>query len=597
MGSATSSNSSTWAQSNSLRRTQDNASLRSAASAPPVVQVAPRNADNAPSGHRMPVVTASSRNAVSSTMQGPSGRNPASESDDGVRACCKFRLVDLSEATSGFSAANVIGEGGFGKVYRGTLLDGTDVAVKRLDPLSLQGDREFYAEVGMLTRLRHPNLVCIMGMCNENGQKLGVFEYMPRGSLRELLDKKILSWRDRMTVAVGSARGLAFLHEISQPSVIHCDFKSTNVLIDAYGQAHVADFGLARHIGGYRPPVKGLGSMPFASPDITTVTSIRGTYGYLSPEYLEKGHASVRADVFAFGVVMLELMTGLQPVDTSRGKGWEVLADWLRPKLRQPDEMFKLLDPSVSEQASAVQVAVMCEIAEACLRANPRERPSMLEVIKTLSAVSRLNEASTLSLSVHDSMTDQASASLIPSPVGQVTAQPRKLTIPPARSSAGTKQSSNSAGSFTAQPNNGIRGHHDATPHGSLVTDWSSQEPASGGLTKSKPPLAPLIGIVSGAEVQVSSNGISRPHTGLAIDKALPLDLDKPTGFGVDKAPSTAFAELHQRSTGNQDQKPSRSASRSASPGVTDGGGRLLTPSYQQPRGLPQVNIFGMPGL
>lgn len=122
-----------------------------------------------------------------------------------------------------------------------------------------QGDREFYAEVGMLTRLRHPNLVCIMGMCHEGEHKLGVFEYMPRGSLRDLLDKKVVSWTDRVAMAIGSARGLAFLHEISQPSVIHCDFKSTNVLVDQFGQAHVADFGLARHIGGYRPPLVSAG--------------------------------------------------------------------------------------------------------------------------------------------------------------------------------------------------------------------------------------------------------------------------------------------------------------------------------------------------
>ena len=287
----------------------------------------------------------------------------------------------------------------------------------------------------MLTRLRHPNLVCIMGMCHEGNQKLGVFEFMPKGSLRDLLDKKVVTWKDRVTIAIGSARGLAYLHEISQPPVIHCDFKSTNVLIDQYGQAHVADFGLARHIGGYRPPIvsalvrnhmqmlfecilhfqlmetsSGTLSdtsnpfLPFRLPvpplpprgprTWTTVTSIRGTYGYLSPEYLEKGHASVRADIFAFGVVLLELLTGRQPVDTLRGRGMETLGDWLRPHLRNPDQMLTMMDPAVSEQASAVQVAVMCEIAEACLRPNPRERPSMLDVVRTLSAVSNFSESS-----------------------------------------------------------------------------------------------------------------------------------------------------------------------------------------------------------
>ena len=140
------------------------------------------------------------------------------------------------------------------------------------------------------------------------------------------------------------------------------------------------------------PKVSGAAPSPGPS-DVTTVTSIRGTYGYLSPEYLEKGHASVRADIFAFGVVLLEILTGLQPVDTARGRGVETLGDWLRPRLRNPDQMLAMLDPPVSEQASAVQVAVMCEIAEACLRHNPRERPSMLDVVRTLSAVSSFSES------------------------------------------------------------------------------------------------------------------------------------------------------------------------------------------------------------
>ena len=323
----------------------------------------------------------------SHSLPAPSGRTNASETDDWVKACLKFKLRDLAEATNGFSSSNVIGEGGFGKVFRGTLLDGTEIAVKALDPLSLQGDREYYAEIALLTKLRHPNLVCIMGMCSDEGQKLGVFEYMERGSLRSLLDEKCLSWKQRVSIAVGTARGLAYLHEISQPSVIHCDFKSPNVLIDQHLQAHVADFGLARHIGGSRPLLTGSGHGPSAEVGVTTVTSIRGTFGYLSPEYMEHGQASAKADVFAFGVVLLELMTGCEAVDTSKGQGLAgQLAVWAKPWLRDPSRMAKeLIDLPARAEVDMVQVSVFCEVAEACLRTQPRERPNMLDVVRTLS--------------------------------------------------------------------------------------------------------------------------------------------------------------------------------------------------------------------
>ncbi|KAM0055715.1 putative protein kinase RLK-Pelle-PERK-1 family [Helianthus debilis subsp. tardiflorus] len=221
----------------------------------------------------------------------------------------KFTYEDLFEATNGFSPRNLLGSGGFGYVYKGMLADGTEVAVKELKIGGGQGEREFTAEVEIISRIHHRYLVSLVGYCVSENKRLLVYEYVPNNTLYYHLH----DWPTRMRVASGAARGIAYLHEDCNPRVIHRDIKSSNILLDKNFEARVSDFGLAK-----------------LAADVTHVTTrVMGTFGYMAPEYARSGNLSEKSDVFSFGVVLLELITGRKPVDASQRSGDEGLVEWV----------------------------------------------------------------------------------------------------------------------------------------------------------------------------------------------------------------------------------------------------------------------------
>ncbi|KAJ4752770.1 Proline-rich receptor-like protein kinase PERK8 [Rhynchospora pubera] len=290
-----------------------------------------------------------------------------------------FTYEELHDITNGFSASNVLGEGGFGCVYKGQLQDGREVAVKRLTGGGGQGEREFQAEVEIISRVHHRHLVSLVGYCIENEQRLLVYDYVPNNTLHYHLHvhgRPALEWAIRVKIAAGAARGIAYLHEDCHPRIIHRDIKSSNILLDNDFEALVADFGLAR----------------LALDAVTHVTTrVMGTFGYLAPEYASSGKLTERSDVFSFGVVLLELISGRKPVDTSRPLGDESLVEWARPLLTQALEtrtLEQLIDPRLEENYNKVEMLRMIEAAAACVRHSASRRPRMSQVVRVLDSLS-----------------------------------------------------------------------------------------------------------------------------------------------------------------------------------------------------------------
>ncbi|KAK9018438.1 hypothetical protein V6N11_001414 [Hibiscus sabdariffa] len=249
-----------------------------------------------------------------------------------------LQYEELKEATNNFAPSSILGEGGFGRVFKGVLSDGTAVAIKRLTNGGPQGDKEFLVEVEMLSRLHHRNLVKLVGYYSsrDSSQNLLCYELVPNGSLEAWLHGPLgvkcpLDWDTRMKIALDAARGLAYLHEDSQPCVIHRDFKASNILLENNFHAKVSDFGLAKQAPE--------GRTNYLS------TRVMGTFGYVAPEYAMTGHLLVKSDVYSYGVVLLELLTGRTPVDMSQPSGQENLVTWARPILRDKDRLEELSDP------------------------------------------------------------------------------------------------------------------------------------------------------------------------------------------------------------------------------------------------------------
>ncbi|KAJ9190174.1 hypothetical protein P3X46_001402 [Hevea brasiliensis] len=212
-----------------------------------------------------------------------------------------FAYKELAMATGGFSNVNILGQGGFGQVYKGTLSNGEVVAIKKLSLSSRQGEREFLTEVGTLSLAHHQHLVKLIGYCVDRANRLLVYEYVPNNSLRNNLhgqNRMIINWATRMKIAIGSAKGLAYLHEICNPKIVHRGIIANNILLDHNFEPKISDFGLAKE---------------FSNSSVTlTSTMLAGTFGYLCPEYCITGQLSDKTDVYGFGVVLLELITGKQ---------------------------------------------------------------------------------------------------------------------------------------------------------------------------------------------------------------------------------------------------------------------------------------------
>lgn len=288
-----------------------------------------------------------------------------------------FSLEEMEKATNNFHESRILGEGGFGRVYQGTLEDGTLIAVKVLKRDDHQGGREFAAEIEMLSRLHHRNLVKLIGICVEETRCL-VYELIPNGSVESHLhgpDRTTspLDWSARIKIALGAARGLAYLHEDSSPRVIHRDFKSSNILLEHDYTPKVSDFGLAR--------------VALGEGNDHISTCVMGTFGYVAPEYAMTGHLLVKSDVYSYGVVLLELLTGRKPVDMSQPPGQETLVNWARPLLTSTQGLEILIDPSISANVSFDTVAKVAAIASMCVQPEVSNRPYMGEVVQALKLV------------------------------------------------------------------------------------------------------------------------------------------------------------------------------------------------------------------
>ncbi|KAL9427388.1 hypothetical protein AB3S75_029558 [Citrus x aurantiifolia] len=303
----------------------------------------------------------------------------------------KFMFNDLKLATRNFRPESLLGEGGFGCVFKGWVEEngtapvkpgtGLTVAVKTLNHDGLQGHKEWLAEVNFLGNLLHPNLVKLVGYCIEDDQRLLVYEFMPRGSLENHLFRKgslPLPWSIRMKIALGAAKGLAFLHEEAEKPVIYRDFKTSNILLDADYNAKLSDFGLAKD----------------APEDGKTHVSTRvmGTYGYAAPEYVMTGHLTSNSDVYSFGVVLLEMLTGRRSMDKNRPNGEHNLVEWARPHLGDKRRFYRLLDPRLEGHFSIKGSQKATQLAAQCLSRDPKARPRMSEVVETLKPLQNLKD-------------------------------------------------------------------------------------------------------------------------------------------------------------------------------------------------------------
>jgi len=287
-----------------------------------------------------------------------------------------FDYEELYTATNGFSPSTILGEGGFGRVYKGQLLSGKAVAVKQLTVGGGQGDREFRAEVEIISRVHHRHLVSLVGYCIVGSQRLLVYDFVPNGTLADNLHGKkrglVMDWATRLRVALGSARGLAYLHEDCHPRIIHRDIKASNILLDNNFEAQVADFGLAK-----------------AESDAHThvTTRVMGTFGYLAPEYAASGKLTEKSDVFSFGVVLLELITGRKPVDTRRPPGEDSLVEWAHPLMKlalEDGNVEQLVDPELGNDYDKNEMFRMIEAAAACVCYTASKRPKMSQVVRAL---------------------------------------------------------------------------------------------------------------------------------------------------------------------------------------------------------------------
>ncbi|KAK5837440.1 proline-rich receptor-like protein kinase PERK13 [Gossypium arboreum] len=286
-----------------------------------------------------------------------------------------FTYEELMEMTDGFARDNIIGEGGFGCVYKGRMPDGRFVAVKRLKVGNGQGEREFKAEVEIISRIHHRHLVSLVGYCISENQRLLIYDFVRNKTLEHHLHGKgmpVLEWPQRMKIAIGAAKGLAYLHEDCHPRIIHRDIKSANILLEDDFEAQVADFGLARLNDSSQSHVS---------------TRVMGTFGYLAPEYASSGKLTDRSDVFSFGVVLLELITGRKPVDPTQPLGDESLVEWARPLLIQAletSDFSEIIDARLEKRYVESEVLMMIEAAAACVRRSATKRPRMALVVRAL---------------------------------------------------------------------------------------------------------------------------------------------------------------------------------------------------------------------
>ncbi|KAL4366682.1 hypothetical protein GQ457_05G029990 [Hibiscus cannabinus] len=285
-----------------------------------------------------------------------------------------FDLSTITAATNNFSSDNKLGQGGFGPVYKGVLLNGTEIAVKRLSKHSLQGVQEFKNEIVLIAKLQHRNLVRMLGCCIEGEEKMLIYEFLPNKSLDSIIfdesKRSLLDWKKRFEIICGIARGMLYLHQDSRLRVIHRDLKASNVLLDATMNPKISDFGLAKIFGGDQ--IEG------------DTKRVVGTYGYMSPEYAMHGHFSMKSDVYSFGVLLLEIITGKLnnryvpdgPCLNLVGHVWEL---WKEGRAVQA------VDSALDDSCPADEILKCIQIRLLCVQEHAKDRPMMSAVVTMLS--------------------------------------------------------------------------------------------------------------------------------------------------------------------------------------------------------------------
>ncbi|CAM8966462.1 unnamed protein product [Rhodiola kirilowii] len=308
----------------------------------------------------------------------PPSSDSEEEADVKKARTFSFRYRELATASGNFDKECFLGEGGFGKVYKG-YLDNTNqvVAIKQLDHNGLQGAREFIVEVLTLSLADHPNLVKLIGYCAEKDQRLLVYEYMPLGSLEDHLHgmylpagSKGLDWTTRLKIAAGAARGLEYLHNKMNPPVIYRDLKCSNILLGHGYHPKLSDFGLAK--------VGPLGDKTHVS------TRVMGTYGYCAPEYAKTGQLTFKSDIYSFGVVLLEIVTGRKAIDFKRPAMEHNLVAWARPLFKARKNFVQMADPVLEGRFPVKALCQVLYIAAQCVQEKSNMRPSILDVMNAL---------------------------------------------------------------------------------------------------------------------------------------------------------------------------------------------------------------------
>ncbi|KAK1414177.1 hypothetical protein QVD17_29918 [Tagetes erecta] len=301
------------------------------------------------------------------------------------RLCHQFTFSEIQSATQNFDESLVIGHGGFGNVYKGTISNGENlltVAVKRLDSNSNQGALEFWAEVNMLSNLRHRHLVSLIGYCNDKQEMILVYEYMSYGTLEyHLHNSQVpLSWMQRLKICVGAARGLDYLHTDTciKDRVVHRDIKSSNILLHDSWDAKISDFGLSK-------------ICPKNQQSTYVNTIVKGTFGYLDPNYFYTGKLTRKSDVYAFGVVLFEILCGKRAVDRGIDEEQWALAIWAKDSIKA-GRLKQIVDINIRGSVSLKCLKMFVKLAKQCLHTYPKERPTMTEVVGGLEGVMALQE-------------------------------------------------------------------------------------------------------------------------------------------------------------------------------------------------------------
>ncbi|KAH6805552.1 Protein kinase superfamily protein [Perilla frutescens var. frutescens] len=306
-----------------------------------------------------------------------SSANKDQQEDDLQKIAAKeqknFSFEVLVAATKNFNQSQKLGEGGFGPVFQGKLSDGREVAVKRLSQRSAQGKKEFLNEAKLLSRVQHKNVVNLLGYCVRDAEKLLVYEYVANQSLDKFLFKsnkrELLDWQRRHNIIVGVAKGLLYLHDQAHCTIIHRDIKGSNILLDDNWVPKIADFGMARL---------------FPEDQTQIQTRVAGTNGYMAPEYLMQGNLSKKADVFSFGVVVLELISAQKNSSFDRDPDSGNLLEWAY-KLYKKQRTLEIMDPVLVSSADMEEVALLVQIGLLCVQSDPQSRPDMDRVVVLLS--------------------------------------------------------------------------------------------------------------------------------------------------------------------------------------------------------------------